>query len=734
MSFDPPSGRMRPQDIELANLIREVLNTAERKAKLILIKKLAATAHTAGRVPGVFNELVMSGPGGAHPALEFLAWLPDPMPMNLAVSVMPVLRVREVPMTLRIAVAGRLLAVVPDDPQTVSPIVQALSVGLSKMETLERLLELQRYVNRCETLDVMVEAAEAKTALRCPRCEERFTRSQLIAHLWKKHRLVFVDGQAVEPRALLEPVLMTAATGQDLPALDASFAMAAHYYPDENSVTTFQVLASRGTPEAAEVEQLLSAAEAKREGLCPVCLHAVPDPIPELAPEAALGSGRIFAEGYAVEVSDTGAGRIATLTRPGEETESLTQFGPSYPPRLIGVFAALLVFLLGFVAVLFVPARIVSPVIVGSIVLLAMWLAYLFARYLRKPLPDATDRALALVWSNLTPGIGRSAEAIRFLTRLCRTSLRAGDPVERSPAVYEIVEHAAVLADRAPENWQLLASVRVLQALDGSTMGREVVAGLTKVFTPFVKGELSPVYGEAAAQLVSAIGEAKPGEFARLAVMILDEAFHAGLSATDLATITRFLPHFKQQLLGALPDYLRLLQIIHANPDGELWAKLGSATTIFELAKNSPVESRKLLAVHPDALLILEVGDTIEAETGLIVLTARGLVVGPVLLSDPDTPIDMAKAGNGLWRLQMGTNRLPLNQKLPDRLPVLLKAWLRFRTATLLPLAERDDARVPSALAVAILSPLVVACPLCNTESLHRTGRIGTPWQAIQPS
>jgi hypothetical protein len=656
--------------------------------------------------------------------------LPDPLPMNLSVSLVPALRSKEAPLTLRTAVAGRILTSAPDDPVTVNPIVTALTIGLSKLQTLDCLLELQRYVTRCETLDVLTEAAEAKTPLRCPRCDERHIRSRLIAHLWEEHRLVFVEGQAVEPRALLEPLISQAVTASAGDSLDAAYEATQTYYPEANRREMFQVLASRGPAEAAEADLLLATAEKDRCGLCPVCLHAVPDPIPALPPEACRSQGRISAEGYSVEIRETSAGRIAELTR-REDVEELTQIGPGYAPRMLGVFAALGVFLLSLAAVLFAPAKWVSPWLVMGGGLVSMWLAYLFVRYTRPSLPDATDRALELAWSNLTPGIGRSTAAVRFLTRLCRLSLRTGDAAERSPAVYEIVEQAAVLADRAPQNWQLLAAARVLQATDGAVLGKERISALAKILTPFFRGEVSPIYADAAAELIWELGEEKPAELTRLAILLLEEAFANDMNTTDLLTITRFLPHLRRLLLGKFTDDLGLLHAVYEMRSGEAWKRLGTATTIFEFARKFPNESRKLLAAHPDALLIIETTAVVEAEVGMVVLTSRGLLIGPVLLVDPETSIEQQRASNDLWRLQLGTNRLPLNQKLPDRWLAVFRAWLLFRTTILIPAAEQDDRRELSSMAIAILTPLAITCPLCSTQAIHRTGRIGTPWQAI---
>ena len=716
------------RDAEWPALVREAI-AADGRARSLLVRRLASAAHAANRVAETFAALRKSA---ATPALEFVAWLPDPVPESLAPLALPSLRNPDVPLALRTAVAGRLLGVVPDDPQAVTPIVAALTHGTSKSQALDRLLDLERYVARCDTLEVLVEAAEAATALVCPRCAERLTRFRLIPHLWDKHGLLFRDGLAVEPRVVLGAAVAAAAAGGDPRLLDASYAAHAAYYPAEDRRLVFQALASQGPPDAAEVEQLLAAADADRAGLCPVCLNAIADPLPELPPEASCGAGRVSGEGYSVEAHDGPGGRAVEVGRPRVGLEELARVGPRVSPRRAGVAAALPALLVGTLATMALPGRLVSPLIPAAITLAATLVAYLVGRYARLPLPDATAQALSLAWSELTPGIGRSPAAVRFLTRLCRVSLRLGDPAGRSPAVYELVEHAAVLADRGAAQMQLLAAVRVLQAFDGAALGREKVAALANVFRPLVRGELPPSYGEAAAELVLGRPEEKPGESARLAILVLADAFDAGLSGADLVTVARFLPHFRDVILGALPDHLRLLQGVHEHRGGKLWAKVGNASTVFEFAEASPTESRKLLAAHPDALLVLELDEATEAEVGRVLLTARGLAVGPVVVADPDAVVEVVRAGDGLWRLQLGESRLPLARKLPDRLAGQLRAWLRFRDAALMPLAERPDAETSQA-AAQLLTPLVVTCPLCQTAGVHRRGRVGTPWLAIRP-
>ncbi len=736
LSEPPPSGRQRtgPGDADLVKLVHAVVAATEPQVTHRAIVALANAARIANRTAGVFNDLVMSGPGGARLALEFLSRIPDPLSINLVVAVVPVLKSKLPANLLRLHVAGRLLSSVPDDPQAVTPIVRSLTDGLSKSKALERMLQLQSRVATCQTLDVMIEAAEARSRLRCPRCPARLTRFQFIPHLWAKHRMVYEHGHAIEPRALLDALVTDAATGSDVALVDYTYFLSRQYYPDVPTRQVFQALASRSSPDPTQIDQLLDAATKDHAGLCPVCLTAVQDPIPLLAPEAALANGRLSAEGYGVEVRDTARGQIATVTRPNVEPDDDIEFGPRRPPRLVGVLSALPIVFIAMVAVFLVPKRVVSPLLVATVLGGAAWLIYLVGRYLSKPLPDRSERALALAWSSLTSGVGRSDAAIRFLTRLSRVSISQGNAIERSPAVYELVEHAAVLADKGPTQMQLFAAARVLQVFDGGEMGRERVVGLANLFEPFLRGELPPVFAEAAAEIVLTCGRMKPGEPQRLGILLIGRAFEAGLQPIDVITVTRYCPWFRQLVLGATAEHLALLHVVWTIRTEEAWSNIGNATTVFDYAENFATESRKVLGEHPDTLLRIEFPDALEAELGPVVLTARGLAIGGSVLADPDSNLEMVRAGSGIWRLQFGPYRIPMNERLTDRLLVQFRNWLRYRAFKLVPAAEQSAPTRPGPRTVVILNSLAVPCPLCNTVCIHRAGRIGTPWQALKPS
>ena len=122
-----------------------------------------------------------------------------------------------------------------------------------------------------------------------------------------------------------------------------------------------------------------------------------------------------------------------------------------------------------------------------------------------------------MAWSELIPGIGRQPPAVRYLIRLCRASLTAGDPSARVEAVAELVEQSAVLANKGGVYVQLIAAARVLQVFDATVPGRERAARLASVFDPFLRGEADPPFAEAVAEMVrSALAHRRPADLDRV--------------------------------------------------------------------------------------------------------------------------------------------------------------------------------------------------------------------------
>jgi hypothetical protein len=708
--------------------VRQVVASADRAGQLRALFRLSQVGSTVAGP--VFRLLADSGPDGPRLALEFLARHPTKLSPDLVRAALPVLADRSVPPAVRLAAAATLLNSVPDGPRAVGAVVRAATAGLSRSRALERMYQLQSRVETCDALDAQIAMSEGRVRLRCPRCPARLTRRELIPHLWHQHRLAYQHGQARDPHVLLDAAITTAATAGEADGIDHSFLLAAQYFPDSDPRQVLQALAARGASDPTQTDRLLDRAADEGAGLCPVCLSAVPDPVPSLPPPANVSDGRVAADGFAVDVTDTPGGRLVAVTVPGAAPARESVGAARRSPRQVAVLIALPLLLLAAAAVAVVPARFADPAWVGVWLGMVGWMAYLAVRLIHRPLPDRTARAVDLAWARLAPVVGRTPPAVRFLTRLARSSIGTGDPVARGGLVFELVQHAAVLAEKGAAYQQLLATARVLEVLDQGRIGRERVVGLVGVFDPFLRGELGPAYAEAAAETLLASDALWSGDAERLGVLVVGAAFENGLTPADLVTVGRYCPWFRRVALATPPDHLALLHAVWRGRNARPWAAVGDAATAFELARETPAAGRRILGESPDTLLRINVGNAAEAELGPVLVTARGVMAAGHTVADPATAVEIDRTSDG-WRLRFGQHRLALSSRVPARLAEELRKWLKYRAATLIPEAERPAPRGPGTRAVGLLAPLAVVCPLCGARSVLRAGQVGTPWQGL---
>jgi len=722
-----------PSSVSIEDLVYRLLAAKTRGERAKVFPHLVKAATTPNLMRSAFDFLLRKGEDGQRLGLEFAARLPDPIPLELARVVLPLLSAKRVPVLLRILAAAKVLTAVPDKPGNTQPVVRALTQGLNRVRAMDRLLKVQARVEKCDSLDAAVTEADNRVKYKCPKCPAYLKRAEFVGHLWVRHRLVFEDNKARDPHPMVDAAITAAATSANPEDLDRSFLLSRFYYPAVTSRQVFQALAVRGTGDPTLTDLLLEKATEKRAGVCPVCLTAVPDPIPELLPAASVSEGRVAAEGYAVTLRDTPRGRMVTVETPSAADEHFADPGSRRSPRQFAVMIAGVVFFVAVVLMILLPAARTAPLPLAGSFLCLGWFTYVMARFLRKPLPKPTRRVLEITWTELVPGIGKSKAALRFLIRLCRASLEPGDATGRANVVKDLVESAADRADKSPVHQQLFAVARVLEMTDFARMGRERLDGLAEVFEPFFRGEVTPAYAEAAAEVILIETKFTAGDRERFAVILLDMAFAQGFVPSELLLMTRFLPWFRKLLLEWRGDHLAQLHALWRTRTNRTWeSSIGPAETVFDLARNDPSLARRLLREKPDALLLLEFRPEVEEVLGAVALTSSGLFLRGVTVSEGR--FELVKMQTGALALRVGKQLIGLNGKLSTRLVEQLNEWLQYRAGKVLPAAEQAARMKPGLRVVRALAPLAVACTLCGSYCVHRKGRLGTPWQAIAPT
>jgi hypothetical protein len=711
---------------KLDRLVAAVRSAPDRPRQNKALDELVAASCRSTLVLQAFNKLA-AGTGGAQLALEFTARMPLPLAYGIIILAAPHLQERDVPLPLRLAAAAKLIESLPDRRESIGPIVRSLTAGLSWSRTLKRLLQLQSRVERCDALDGLVEEMQAAVRYRCPMCRGRFTRPALARHLWMKHRLLFDHGRVQEPGPLVEAAVAKAVETRHADALDRVYLWANTLYQGVEPTQVHQAILSRVGVYPGDLEPLKQAAAEHDAGVCPACFAAVRVLVPPLPPPLTLSAGRLAGDGYLVEVIDRSAGRLLQVRGPGVELYRGPDPGQRFAPRPLAIWVALPFALLGLASAAVAPMSWAKPVT------LVLWLSafsvllYAAVRLIRGPLPNPSDRVVDAAWREIAPRVGRSLPAVRLLTRLCRTSIGHGDPAERTEVVWELVEHAAVLAEKGGVYLQLLAAARILQAHDAAAFGRDWVHGLVTIFEPFLRGELSGSYAEAAAEVLLGTEAFGDRETARLRVLIAAAGFDAGLTPADFADLAAACSQFARLVAGG-EDWLRLLYAVWKMRHTRPWeAHIGEAEPVFDFARSAPGISGRTLAAAPDTLLVYRFDGVAHDELGVVLIGRKGVTLAGVTVADPDAIVTIEKGRGSGSVLVFGPNRLAVRRRLSERVAAALKGWLRFRAERLLPAAEQADRRgVPERIRQLITRD-AFDCPLCTTRAVFRTGEVGIP-------
>lgn len=704
-----------PTDPILAAAVAKIV-AADADAQLRGITQFASWTMKRNQPLPAFQALVAIDP---KLALAYVLQIDGPVPGSLVLMAAPLLQQKAIPASLRVSVAAKFLSALPDRREAVGPIVRSVTAGLNKRRSLDRLYSIQRRVAKCDSLDAIVAETEARVRLQCPVCRKSFHRPGLVRHLWKKHRCELRGARLIKPADAAETLINRAKADES--GLDRAFLLTPSLFKNSTPNDVLQGLASRHFRSSDQYADLADRAADDHAGLCPKCYGRVPDPIPSLPDPLTLHEGQLTGDGYFVEVGMKAGIRTVRIAAPDGVRMNGVDPLRRLSPRMAGFLFALPIAIIGLIGTSVLPPT--KPDSLWQ----AMWFsAFVLIVYYgtwawRKPLANARDRAVDLAWEMLVPGIGRSPDAVRFLTRLCRTSVTAGDAVERSTIVWELADQSNVIANKGGPYLAFFAASNVLRAVDAGTLGRDTVGELAILLTGFFQHQFTAPIVESMAVIVRDDVRLNEGERRRLGILLLSSAYQAGLTPTDLVSLRRFLP----ALVGLLPEdteQMSALQTLWLQRSEKPWAKAGSVETIFSLCKSKPGLALRAFRFDPEALLVHQPEEALNNLLGPVTVNRRGIRFGGAVVADPDAEVTVVMTPTG-GELVFGRNTFNLDHRPSDALEKTLKRLLRYRADVLIP--EIDHENRVSGKVDDFLAALAVGCPLCRTESRIRSGQLG---------
>lgn len=716
-----------PPAPESPNLLSDAVKriaAADRAGQARGLIQLGRWASRPAQAINTFNALLGSGKDGRRLALEFIVRIPGELPHSLILVAAPILSDRTVPQAVKLAAAARFVEVLPDRRETIGPVLRAVTAGLKQARALARLVALQNRVERCESLDAVVAVMELKVRLKCPVCAKSFSRPALIKHLWKKHRTAYDRGRIISPAAAAER-LIAEGTGDDPATLDRAFLKTGDLFPDSTRRHVLQGLASRHWRSSDQYAPLADEAGEAHAGLCAKCYMAVPDPIPNLPPPLTLSHGRLAGEGFHISVFERWGRRRIRIDRPNGEREDRIDDRGARSPRSAGVLFALPFAVTALVGAAIMPAVRPGPFGMAAWLGVVSILVYLTIWAFRRDLTPVDPRATEIAWSDLVPGIGRSPAAALFLTRLCRTSLATGDPSDRSKLVWELADHAAVLAEKGGIYISLFAASSVLKAVDAGRIGRDIAGELAALAANVFRGGLSPMAAELIATMIHDDTVLTSAERKRFSLILTATAFDYGITPADIPLLRRHLPQFVRLLPDEM-DQLHVLYAVWQGKPGRPWDRAAECEPIFVLAKTRPAVANKALKADPDAVLVHMPDAYLADRLGLVTVNRWGVSFGGATVADPRAEVTVVTTKDG-GELSFGRSLFAMPRRPPESIERALKKLLAYRADTLMPQAKSFADELSPGRAYAILAPLAVPCPLCRTVSLIRSGQLGVP-------
>lgn len=735
LARDPALARKGP---DLAGMVRQAiqeLRDGDRTDTLAGLTRTAAQTGTGLRLLAILA--LMSDLPARHLALELAGRLPVTLDPALLPVLLPLLAERWLPVDLRVAVAARLIQTVgPDDPH-VPDILRHLIAEAGRSRAVERLGRLAQLVGSVPAIAVLQGELASQIKMRCPRCQTRLPREEMLRHLWQEHHLV-LDGKRVrEPWRLIEDWIVDYDVHGDADLLGRCLDLGRQLDPREGPLRVQRMFLAHGIEDVEAHRFLRSEAQRRGASLCPACYALIPARDERPCPPLSVGPCRLSSPGYGVDIDERGLISWLRITGPKGRLHHGPEPGYLFTSRGAAVFLAgpLALVAVGL-AFLVERVQVLAALPVTGILGLALaaYLGFSIRWWLRRP---AQRRAIDHAWTQVVPllhGDGFSQEDSRFLAGLARVSLPHARTLPDLPALTRALERTdqAVSQGAGPAGdlaalWRLRAEL----AVQGE---EDTVLLIAQQVGRCLEGKLPLVFAEHLLAEWEASWWTK-GNLARLRVLLCDRAFQAGLEVHDLAELARTAPALGDVLAARDREGLARLRLLWSQRAAQPWDRCGAARTVFDLAPN-PRQASKYFGAYPDLLLvqtsIKDGGENLLASP--LVLCGRGIVFEETLFEEPPEVMEV----KAKWLIQGGGFDLILGEHRfyypedPDRLARRLERWFRFWFHEFLPqVAAVHSWRSPVPIAHLRLGELVT-CPDCRQRFLAELGNVGAPLEAVE--
>jgi len=705
----------------LADHLHRIGSARDRASRAAAFEALAREADEAGAAPSLLVRLLERDANGQRFALEIAARLTPPLPGELIPDLVALIEQSRFPTRLRIRVAAAIIRSVGPRSQPVDRIIDAFQRKVSPVRAANRLRRLAALVPECPPVIRAMSELDTGSATPCPRCGARVGPEDLAKHLWERHCLLLENGRVREPWDVIGQWLTEFTRTSRPEFLDRSCDLAQALDPTDGLTRVHQLLLAGGSDDEEAHALLRAEATEKNATLCPHCFALVPQPTRAIPTPVLAGSGRVDGGRFRVEITDR-----YVISRLVIDTPEATVFSGPEPGHALTRRGAVFFFILPLTilaATLAVMPPIVglAPIVPTAGMLFAALMAYLGIRWNWAEQEDPTERAVDHAWALLVPRMlqyqVKKADA-GFLSGLAEASRGRGNPEARE----EQLRRAADVLRRDRVGIPYVTPVSGLQIEDAVHAGADELIRIANEVGECFDGQLPFDHAEWLVRELRG-DPANRTRRARLRVLILARAFAAGLEPEDLRLIGQLCPALGAAYASEDRDGIARLRLLWLYRPRRLWQRIGSATTVFDLARY-PTLAENYLQQRPDLLLFQASGGSDEAAP--ILICEEGVVYRDTVITDLATAVRVkvkSLVRGGGYELTVGDRAFRFEED-PTLLARRLKGWSEFLFEEFLPRA-RMLVRRRSPQGERLLLQKATTCTECRKTFLGLTGEIG---------
>jgi hypothetical protein len=604
-------------------------------------------------------------------------------------------------------------------------ILEGLLAGLRTQPALEQLRRLEQRIGTNRLIDNARQGREQNVRMRCFSCSAELRRTDMIRHLWTVHGMVLDRHRPRDPWIVIDEWIVHYARRHKPKYLRRACTLAERCDPQNGLRRVYARFLASGLHHAEARAFLLAEAVESKGSLCPHCYTVVPVPEQDAPAAISLAHGRLSANGYRVEIQESGLVPRVEIALPGAPVSRLPLPGPRLTRRaaMLCIIAPLVV--IGVILALTPLPIKVSPLVPVLVFVLPALVFGVWIRLWGLKGGPLSERAIERAWSKLVPLLhdkGFSMSDSRFLAGLAIETMGRPGAAKRGRGLERILAITEKAAASRPNVLHQLAAIRALSISDAVDSGDDPVKLTATQIGRCIDGRLALPYAD---KLLSQWRHEwrTRSNLTRLRLLLLDRAFEAGFEVRDLLAAGQTAPDLGRVLGTDDPGELARLRLLWSLRPRRPWDRCGDAETAFGLAVSAA--GGRILAAHKDLLLYRSAPTSRkrDAETLEIVVSGRGIAIAGKLFTEPVRAIEVRPHDDGSM-LIIGDERIPIRGD-GDALGLEIERWMRYYFGEFVPMvAEVYRWRSPHAASI-LRAWGTVPCPECQQPFLARIGEVG---------